>query len=352
MNAPPADRPTVLVVDDTPANIDVMTEILRPFYRVRAATGGEKALVIAAAHPQPEMILLDVMMPGLDGLETCRRLKADPLTANIPVIFVTAMAEVQDEERGLSMGAVDYVTKPISPPIVLARIKTHLALHRQNLELEVRVRERTAELAQTRFEIIRRLGRAAEFRDNETGLHVMRMSHYSRLIAEHYCNNDAWPLMIYNAAPMHDVGKIGVPDGILLKPGQLTDEEWLIMRKHPEIGANILGNETNDIMVMSREIAFGHHEKWDGSGYPQGLSGTAIPIAARVIAIADVFDALTTERPYKKAWNIDDAVAFMTQQADKHFDTQLLDCFLHRLPDILEVRDQYAELPNPFYKLS
>ena len=345
-------RPTVLVVDDTPANIDVIGEVLRPFYRVRAALSGEKALVIAATHPQPSMILLDVMMPGLDGLETCARLKANPLTAGIPVIFVTAMAESQDEERGLSMGAVDYVTKPISPPIVLARIKTHLALHRQNQELEQRVRERTNELAQTRFEIIRRLGRAAEFRDNETGLHVTRMSHYSRLIAQSYCSDQAWIDLIYNAAPMHDVGKIGVPDGILLKPGQLTAEEWQIMRKHPEIGANILGDAANDVMIMSRDIAHSHHEKWDGSGYPRGLSGPDIPIAARVIAIADVFDALTTERPYKKAWTVQDAVTFMSQQADSHFDARLLECFHRCLPDILEIRDQYAELPNLFYKLA
>ena len=347
-----SDRATVLVVDDTPANIDIISEVLRPHYRVRAALSGEKALTIAATTPQPDMILLDVMMPGLDGLTTCRMLKADPLTAHIPVIFVTAMTEIQDEERGLSMGAVDYVTKPISPPIVLARVKTHLALHQQNLELELKVRDRTAELAHTRFEIIRRLGRAAEFRDNETGLHVMRMSHYSRLIAQCYCPGDDWADLIYNAAPMHDVGKIGIPDGILLKPTQLSDEEWQIMRRHPEIGANILGNDANEIMMISREIAYGHHEKYDGTGYPQGLQGNDIPLSARIIAIADVFDALTTERPYKKAWAIDDAVAFMSQQANKHFDAMLLDCFLQRLPDILNVRDKYAEHPNLFYKLS
>jgi len=350
MNEMIIERPTVLVVDDTPANIDVISEVLRPYYRVRAALSGEKALTIATTAPQPDMILLDVMMPGLDGLETCRLLKCNPITAGIPVIFVTAMAEEQDEERGLQMGAVDYLSKPISPPIVLARVKTHLALHRQNAELESKVRVRTDELTQTRFEIIRRLGRAAEFRDNETGLHVVRMSHFSRQIARAYCESEDWAEMVFNAAPMHDVGKIGVPDGILLKPGKLTDEEWEIMRKHPEIGAHILGDGTHEIMSMSREIALAHHEKWDGTGYPTGLKGENIPLAARVIAIADVFDALTTERPYKKAWSVTDAVTFMTQQSGTHFDPKLLDCFLVKLDDILKVREKYAEQPEPFFR--
>ena len=348
VRADQADRPTILVVDDAPANIDLLSIILRPHYRVRAALSGPKALAMAVQAPAPDMILLDMMMPGMDGLETCRLIKANPLTAAIPVIFVTAMRDSQDEERGLNMGAVDYVTKPVSAPIVLARIKTHLALRRQNVELETKVRERTAELLDTRFEIIRRLGRAAEFRDNETGLHVIRMSHYSRLIAQTYCGDAAWAELVFNAAPMHDVGKIGIPDGILLKPTQLTPEEWQIMRKHPEIGANILGQENTEIMAISREIALGHHEKWDGSGYPKGLGGDQIPLSARIIAIADVFDALTTERPYKKAWTHEDAVALMQSQADRHFDARLLACFMQRLPDILAVKERYAEQPNLF----
>jgi putative two-component system response regulator len=348
MTEPCQDRATILVVDDTPANIDVLSEVLRSSYRVRAATSGERALVIAAAMPQPDMILMDVMMPGLDGLETCIRLKADPLTSHIPIIFVTAMSEIQDEERGLSVGAVDYITKPISPPIVLSRIRTHLALFQQNKELEVKVRERTNELAETRFEIIRRLGRAAEFRDNETGLHVIRMSHYARLIAQSYCPDTAWADLLYNAAPMHDVGKIGIPDAILLKPGRLDDDEWEIMRSHPMIGAKILDDGTSEVMLLSREIALAHHEKWDGTGYPRSLSGTDIPIAARIIAVADVFDALTTERPYKKAWTVEKAVGFLTEQSNKHFDVKLVGCFMQRLADIMVIREKYAEKENLF----
>ncbi len=346
-----ADQATILVVDDTPANIDVLSEVLRPFYKVRAALSGEKALSIAVANPKPDMILLDVMMPGMDGLETCRRLKSNPATTSIPVIFVTAMSEEQDEERGLQMGAVDYVTKPISPSIVLARVKTHLALYRHNVELEKKVQERTEEVAQTRFEIIRRLGRAAEFRDNETGLHVIRMSHYSRIIAQAYSGYGEWSELVFNSAPMHDVGKIGVPDGILLKPGQLSPEEWEIMRQHPEIGANILGNNTHELMAMSCEIAMYHHEKWDGSGYPAKLIGENIPVSARVIAIADVFDALTTERPYKKSWTVSDAVQFVNDQSGKHFDPKLLECFNARFDDILQVKEKYAEEPSPFYRV-
>jgi putative two-component system response regulator len=342
------ERPTILVVDDTPGNIDVLGGVLRGAYKVKAALDGQRALAIAETAPRPDMILLDVMMPGMDGHEVCRRLKANPLTAGIPVIFVTAMSEEQDEEMGLSLGAVDYVTKPISPPIVLARVRTHLALYQQNLELERKVSERTEELGRTRLEIIRRLGRASEFRDNETGLHVIRMSHYSRLIAQGLSVGPVWSDLLFNAAPMHDVGKIGVPDMILLKPGPLNDSEWRVMREHPMIGAEIIGEDVSDVMRLSREIALGHHEKWDGSGYPTGIAGKEIPLSARIVAIADVFDALTTERPYKPAWLVDDAVAHMTGLAGLHFDPDILPVFLLVLPEILQIKDAYAEKPSPF----
>lgn len=339
------DRALLLVVDDTPANIDVLGEVLRPFYRIKAAVSGEIALAIASHEPRPDMILLDVMMPGLDGLETCRQLKANPVTTSIPVIFVTALTEEQDEERGLLLGAVDYITKPISPPVVLARVKTHLALHRQNVELERKVRERTEELTSTRVEIIRRLGRAAEFRDNETGLHIIRMSHYSRLIAQALGANESWVDLVFNAAPMHDVGKIGIPDGILLKPGPLSPDEWQVMALHPEIGAEIIGQHGSDILRMSREIALCHHEKWDGSGYPLGAKGTDIPLSARIIAVADVFDALTTERPYKQAWTVDDAIRHIDAAVGQHFDPHLVTLFHQVLPDVLSIREMYAEKP-------
>lgn len=334
---------TILVVDDTPENIDVLSGALRGAFRVRAALSGERALAIAEAEPRPDIILLDVMMPAMDGYEVLRRLKANPVTQTIPVIFVTALSEASDEQKGLELGAVDYITKPISPAIVLARVRTHLALHQQNRELSRKVKERTEELARVRFEIIRRLGRAAEFRDNETGLHVIRMSHYSRLIAQGMGIGEDWTDLLFHSAPMHDVGKIGVPDNILLKPGKLDEREWLAMRDHPEIGAAIIGEDPSDLMRMSREIALAHHEKWDGSGYPLAVAGTDIALSARIVAVADVFDALTTARPYKKAWSVDDAVSHIRAQSQHHFDPTVVGAFLEVLTDILAIMDAYRE---------
>jgi putative two-component system response regulator len=343
-----ASPATILVIDDTPENIDILSDTLRPLYRVKAALNGERALAIAGTAPKPDMILLDIMMSGMDGLEVCRRLKADPNTASIPVIFVTALAYGPHEEIGLTLGAVDYLTKPISPPIVLARVKTHLALSRQNQELERKVRERTDELTRSQLEIIRRLGRAAEYRDNETGLHVIRMSHYAHRIARAYGIDESWCECLLNAAPMHDVGKIGIPDSILLKPGPLDAGEWTIMKQHPVIGADIIGEQDSEVMRMSREIALGHHEKWDGSGYPHGRKGNEIPLSARIVAIADVFDALTTERPYKTAWSVEDALAYMVSQSGKHFDPDLFEIFVKLMPAILEIKNTYREEQKPF----
>ena len=338
-----SERQTILVVDDTPENIDVLSGTLRADYKVKAALNGEKALKLALAEPHPDLILLDIMMPGLDGYQVCQTLKADPLTRKIPVIFITAKSEEEDEQKGLALGAVDYITKPISPPIVKARVKTHLALSNQNRFLEQKVRERTEELHLTRLEIIRRLGRAAEFKDNETGLHVIRMSHYARLLAEAVSKDPQWTDLLFNAAPMHDIGKIGIPDSILLKSGKLDDDEWAIMRKHPEYGANIIGEHSSELMQMAKEIALSHHEKWDGTGYPKGLKGEQIPLSGRIIAIADVFDALTTKRPYKQAWTVDDTLQFLNDNSGKHFDPNLIPLFMNLLPEVMEIKEKYGE---------
>ena len=337
------DKQTILVVDDTPENIDVLSGVLRHEYKVKAALNGEYALKIANSAPKPDMILLDIMMPGMDGYEVCSQLKANPATARIPVIFVTAKNQEEDEKKGLALGAVDYITKPISPPIVLARVHTQLALYDQNRVLEQKVRERTEELQRTRLEIIRRLGLAAEFKDNETGLHVIRMSHYSRLIAEVVEHGDEWSDLVFNAAPMHDIGKIGIPDKIMLKPGKLDDEEWKLMRKHPEFGAAIIGEHSSELMQMSREIALSHHEKWNGSGYPYGLKCEEIPLSGRIVAIADVFDALTTERPYKKAWTVEDAVKLIDKNSGSYFDPNLVPLFHVVMSEILDIKKQHAE---------
>ena len=337
------EKQTILVVDDTPENIDVLSGVLREEFKIKAALNGKKALKIANADPQPVMILLDIMMPEMDGYEVCSQLKANPATARIPVIFITAKNEEADEKKGLALGAVDYITKPISPEIVKARVRTHLALYDQNLALETKVRERTEELNRTRLNIIHRLGRAAEFKDNATGLHVIRMSHYSLLIAEALDYGENWSDLIFNAAPMHDIGKIGIPDHILLKPGKLDNDEWKVMLKHPEFGADIIGDHNSDILKTAKEIALTHHEKWDGTGYPRALKQNEIPISGRVIAIADVFDALTTERPYKKAWSVEDAVKLINDNSGSHFDPDLILLFHEVLPSILDIKERYAE---------
>lgn len=338
-----SEKQTVLVVDDTPENIDVLSGILRPDYKVKAALNGERALKIARGDSQPDIILLDIMMPGMDGYEVCQHLKNDPLTARIPVIFITAKSEVEDEKKGFEYGAVDYITKPVSPPLVQARVNTQLALYDQNRELEKKVRLRTEELASTRLEIIQRLGRAAEYKDNETGLHVIRMSHYSRLIAESISEDETWIDLVFNAAPMHDIGKIGIPDSILLKSGKLTDDEWDIMRQHPVYGTEILGEHESPLLNMARQISLTHHEKWDGSGYPAGLKEEEIPLEGRIVAIADVFDALTTERPYKKAWSVEDAVKMIDENSGKHFDPGLVPRMHEMMPEFLDIKERYEE---------
>ena len=341
--SPLIPKQSILVVDDTPENIDLLSEVLCDDYRIRVATSGEKALKIVYSDDPPDLILLDIMMPGLSGLEICRRLKANPDRRRIPIIFVTAMSSTEDERIGLETGAVDYITKPISPPIVKARVRTHLALYDQSRELERMVRQRTHELMTTRQQIIRRLGRAAEFKDNETGNHVLRMSHYARLIAEQYGLGLEATSILFNTAPMHDIGKIGIPDSILLKPGKLDAEEWKIMYQHPIMGAEIIGKHENHLLETARIIALTHHEKWDGSGYPQGLKGDCIPLEGRIVAIADVFDALVSERPYKKPVPLDDALAYMDSQAGIHFDPMLMQAFKAALPEILRIREIYAD---------
>jgi putative two-component system response regulator len=323
-------RPKLLVVDDEPLNLQVLRQILQQDYQLLFARDGEKALALAQAE-LPDLILLDIMMPGITGLETCKRLKQHPATQGIPVIFVTALADDRDETEGFAVGCVDYITKPVSTPIVLARVKAQLSL----VSVEV--------LRETRLQIIQRLGRAAEYKDNETGLHVIRMSYYAREIALASGMGQVDAEELFNAAPMHDVGKMGIPDAILQKPGKLTPDEWEIMKQHARIGAEIIGDDNSTLLRMASCIALCHHEKWDGSGYPQGLAGEAIPIEARIIALADVFDALTSKRPYKEAWSIEDATNYILEESDKQFDPDLVAAFQIALPNIVEIRSRLLD---------
>lgn len=336
-------KATVLIVDDLPENIDVLRGILQESYKLKIALDGHKALSIARGKPKPDLILLDIMMPGIDGYEVCRQLKADYLTADIPIIFVTSRSEVDDESYGFDQGAVDYITKPVSAPIVKRRVQTHLNLYNSKRHLKALVDEQTQVIEETRFQIIQRLGRAAEYKDNETGLHVMRMSHYSRILALAAGFKGEAANSILNAAPMHDIGKIGIPDEILRKKGNLASEEWKVMRKHPEIGAAIIGESDTPLLSLAREIALSHHEKYDGTGYPHGLKGEEIPISGRIIAIADVFDALTTARPYKKAWSVEEAIQYLKEKSGTHFDPKLVNLFIKSLSEVLPIKEKFAE---------
>ena len=330
MTQAPDQRPRLLLVDDEPTNLQVLRHVLQADYRLLFATDGARALQVAREQ-RPDLVLLDIMMPHMDGYAVCCALKADAATASIPVIFITALNDSQDETAGFDVGGVDYLTKPVSPPVVRARVRTHLSLVRMD------------ELRETRLQIVQRLGRAAEYKDNETGLHVIRMSHFSQLLALAAGCSPAWAEDLLNAAPMHDVGKIGIPDAVLRKPGPLDADEWATMRRHPEIGAEIIGEHPSGVLQLAREIALAHHEKWDGSGYPRGLAGEAIPLSARIVAIADVFDALTTRRPYKEPWPVQEAMNHIAAQAGKHFDPALVALFAPLLPQLLEIRARWAE---------
>lgn len=323
-------RPCLLLVDDEPTNLQVLRYTLQDDYRLLFASNGERALALAQQE-NPQLILLDVMMPDLDGYTVCERLKANPETALTPVIFVTALSDTQDETRGFEVGGVDYITKPISPPVVRARIRTHLSL------------VHIGELIESRLQIIQRLGRAAEYKDNETGMHVIRMSHFSHCLALAAGCNANFAEDLLHAAPMHDVGKIGIPDAILQKPGPLDASEWDIMRRHPEFGAEIIEEHSSNLLRLARSVALYHHEKWDGSGYPHGLKGEEIPIEARIVAIADVFDALTSTRPYKQAWPVDKALEHIQNQAGMHFDPNLVKLFLQLREKVDTIRQRWAD---------
>ncbi|GFD69703.1 two-component system response regulator [Alteromonas sp. KUL156] len=324
-------KPTLLLVDDEPVNLRVLKRLLESECQLIFAKNGEEAIKLAEAR-QPNLILLDVMMPGLTGFEVCRHLKKQSKTKHIPVIFVTALNDEHDETEGFDAGAVDYITKPISPAIVKARVKTHLSLVQAD------------ELLNSRLQVVQRLGKAAEYKDNETGMHVMRMSHFAKELALAYGLTEQQAEILLHAAPMHDIGKIGIADSIMLKPGKLTDEEFSTMQKHPEIGAEIIGDCGDSILLnVAKSVSLTHHEKWDGTGYPKGLAGEDIPIEGRICAIADVFDALTSKRPYKDAWSIEDTVAFLKDQKGKHFEPKLVDLMIEILPKILDIKATFKD---------
>ncbi|MBF0501753.1 MAG: two-component system response regulator [Candidatus Riflebacteria bacterium] len=353
-------KPTILVVDDVLDNIEVLNEILNPHYEVMMALNGLKALKIAESASPPDLILLDIMMPGMNGFEVCRKLKESALTRKIPVIFVTTLNEVADEALGFSAGGVDYITKPFSPSIVQARIKTHLTLYDQNRMLEERVKERTFELVQTQDVAIFSLSSLAETRDNETGDHIRRTQYYVQALAQHlralpsFCHqlDDESINLMHKSAPLHDVGKVGIRDEILLKPGRLSPAEFEIMQTHTKIGSNaitrgmkVLGlDRISSFLRYGREIAYTHHEKWDGSGYPEGLRGNDIPLSGRIMAICDVYDALISRRVYKPPFSHEEAVEIIRNGRETHFDPHLTDAFIQLKDKFLAIAHMYTTL--------
>jgi putative two-component system response regulator len=359
MNLSDDYKPKILIVDDTPENINILGELLAEYRRV-FALNGKKAIEKAISDEPPDLILLDVMMPEMDGFEVCERLRENPISSEIPVIFVTALGEETDETRGLKIGAVDYISKPFSPAVVKQRVKNHLELtfarqklQSQNLILEEKVSKRTELLAKavgrirrSSLEMIVRLSRAAEYKDDDTGAHVLRMSNYSAAVAERlgWDRDDVTDLL--HAAPMHDVGKIGIPDNVLLKPGKLDDDEWKIMRRHCRMGYDILANSEVPLIQLAATVAITHHEKWDGNGYPRGLDKHNIPMAGRIVAIADVFDALTTRRPYKEPFSLEKSFAIIREGRGTHFDPEVVDAFFEVESRILEIKEKYSDKKN------
>lgn len=325
----------LLIVDDEFTNLATLREILGGEYRLMLARGGAEAIRVALKH-RPALILLDIQMPDMDGYAVCRALKADPRTEGIPVIFVTALSEVGNEEAGFAAGGVDYLTKPVSPGIVRARVRTHLSLVHTR-ELEKRSRD-----------AIFMLGKAGHFNDVDTGVHIWRMAAYARELAAAIGWSQADCDLLELAASMHDTGKIGIPDVVLRKPGRLNPDELALMQTHCAIGFEILSSSDAPVFRLAAEIARYHHERWDGSGYPEGLAGEAIPESARIVAVADVFDALSMKRSYKEAWPPNQVIATLQAGAGTHFDPSLIAAFAGCLPRILEIKadwDLDKELP-------
>jgi putative two-component system response regulator len=357
-------RATILIVDDDPGNLAALARLLRRDYDVLAAPSGERALEIAAGTLKPELILLDVMMPFMDGYQVLAHLRDNSVTRDTPVIFVTGMDSSEDETKGLEQGAVDYIAKPYSPAIVLARVRTHLELKRardllsgQNAYLEAEVARRMGDVLLVQDITINALGELAETRDNETGHHIHRTQEYVRILARRLQTHprfsgfltDKVIELLVKSAPLHDIGKVGIPDHILLKPERLVAEEWAVMQTHSLLGATAIeralrnADRRVDFLDMAMEIAHFHHERWDGSGYPEGLKGDAIPIPARLMALADVFDALISRRVYKQPIPADEARDMIAGERGRHFDPDVAEAFLASFADFVAVAERYRE---------
>ncbi len=338
------NKETILIVDDEPANIKALAGVLQADYRILAAINGQEALnLIFDRASELSLILMDVLMPGLSGYDVMARLRSYPETKGLPVIFITAQTNPDEEAKGLDMGAVDYIGKPFHPVIVKARVRTQIELKKHKDNLDDLVADRTQELVRTRKEIVLRLAKAAETRDNETGMHIIRLSHLCAMLGRASGMTSSQVETLSTASLMHDIGKIGIPDNILLKPGRHTPEERKVMETHTTLGGEILAESDNELLIMGREIAMAHHERWDGTGYPRGLKGEEIPIEGRITSVCDVFDALTSERPYKKAWTKREACTFLQENKGTMFEPQLVDLFLENLDQVSQIAEKFKD---------
>lgn len=341
----------ILIVDDEPANLKLLDKMLGSQGYSNLELIQDPRSVLERYHAQrPDLILLDINMPQLDGFTVLASLRElnDPLLP--PIVVLTAQHGRDYLLRALNNGARDFVAKPFDRTELLARVRNlldahmaHRMVHEQKNVLDELVQQRTDELRRTRLQVVQRLGRAAEYRDNETGFHILRMSQISALLAQKLGWSDEECELMLHASPMHDIGKIGIPDNVLLKPGKLDPAEWEIMKTHATIGAELLDGDDSELLKLARTIALTHHERWDGSGYPSGLAKEEIPQAGRIVAVADVFDALTSSRPYKKGWPLEDAVAFIRDNSGSFFDPVVVEQFLSCLPEVLAIRDEYSE---------
>ena len=359
-----ATKHTVLAIDDTAENLTVINGLLKDRYKVKVANNGERGLALAATAPIPDIILLDIMMPGIDGWEVCRRLKEMPETRDVPVIFLTAKVNAEDERMGLELGAVDYITKPINPPVLLARVKTHLTvkasadfLRDQNHYLEQEVAKRTREVKHIQEASALALAALAETRDNDTGNHIRRTQQYVKVLAKALKTHPRFSVELdesfieelFRSAPLHDIGKVGIPDRILLKPGKLDDDEFAIMKTHPTLGLQAIQAAEKQLGVdikflhVTKDIAYCHHERWDGKGYPQGLAGDTIPISARLMALADVYDALICARVYKPAMPHEKAASIIISEKGSHFDPDVVEAFVANQAEFQAIAERFSD---------
>jgi putative two-component system response regulator len=338
------DKPVVLCVDDSTDLLALMGKALGEDYRVITANNAGDAISAAVGKPRPDLILLDIDMPDVTGLEVCKALKGEPQTASIPVVFLTARNAMQQQVEGFEMGAVDYITKPFNAFVLRARVRIHIALANRRHELEALVQERTALLDRTRTELIRRLSRAMELHESAAvGNRVVRLSHYAKLMAQAAGARPEVAEMLFRAAPLHDIGKLGVPSEILRKAEKLSAPDWERVKRHPQLGADIIGEHDDPLLKLARVLALMHHERWDGSGYPQGLKGEAIPWAGRVMAIIDTFESMTTTQFYRDAMPVERAEGEITRGAATKYDPKLVEAFKKALPVMKKVREKYAD---------